>query len=75
MSYMEQQMQQQIEAGQAKHDELEYQFGRFCDWFKSIPDADETLVSREYLDDRYNLSSPVVEVSAMWIGWKASQDI
>ena len=72
---MEQQMQQQIEAGQAKHDELEYQFDEFCNWFKRLPDADETLVSREYLDDQYNLASPVVEVSAMWIGWRAAINI
>ena len=75
MEYMESRMQDQIEAGFAHEAELQEQFDLFSEWYQSIPDADETLVDRKYLNARYDLLSPVDIVSAMWQGWRASKGI
>ncbi len=69
--HMESKMQEQIEGGLARMEELEKQYDLFSDWYlSSIPDCDETLIDRKYLDDRYFLQSPVEVVSAMWLGWR-----
>ena len=72
MEYMESKMQDQFEAGILRQEALDSEYEKFSNWFLSIPDADDTLISREYLDDRFYLSSPVVEVSAMWTAWRAA---
>ena len=75
-SYMESKMDEYIESGIRKQEELEKEFDRFSDWFVNlIGDIDETLVERKYLDERFNLNSPSVEAQAMWLGWKASKGL
>ncbi len=75
MCYMEGKVQEQIEAGFALEEELQKQFDLFRNWYLSIPDADETLVDWGLLDSKYNLSSSVDIVSAMWQGWKAARRV
>lgn len=75
MEYMESKMQEQIEHGLAKMEELERQYDYFSQWYLGIPDADETLISKAYLDDRYELNSPVDIVSAMWLGWRSAHGL
>lgn len=54
-----------------KKAELQRQYDLFCEWYLSaFPDGDETLVASKYLDGKFNLGSPVTEVSAMWLGWR-----
>lgn len=75
MEYMESRMQDQMEAGFAHENELQKQFDLFCQWYLSIPDVDETLVDKKYLDERFELNSPVDIVSAMWLGWRSANGI
>ena len=75
MCYMESKMQDQIESGIMRMEELERQYDYFCDWYLRIPDADETLISKEYLDERFDLYSPADTVSNWWIGWRAAKGI
>jgi len=75
MEYMESKMQDQMEAGFKHQEELERQYDYFCQWYLGIEDADETLIGRVYLDERYELNSPVDIVSAMWLGWRSAHGI
>lgn len=52
MSYMEQQMQQHIEAGEEKANELFKQMKRFEEFYLSLPDVDESLIkeTKGYFD-------------------------
>lgn len=47
MGYMEQQMQQHIEAGEERANEIFKQMERFEEFYLSIPDVDETLVEQK----------------------------
>jgi len=75
MCYMESKMQDQIESGILRMEELERQYDYFCDWYLHIPDADETLISKNYLNERFELNSPVDTVNCWWIGWRAAKGI
>lgn len=76
MCYMESKMQEQIEHGQALMEELERQYDYFCEWYlATFVDGDETLISKTYLDERFQLNSPVSEVSAMWLGWRSAKSL
>jgi hypothetical protein len=75
MEYMESRMQDQMEAGFKRQEELERQYDYFCEWYFNIPDSDESLVNKCYLDERYELNSPVEIVSAMWLGWRSAHGL
>lgn len=71
MEYMEQQMQQQIEAGMDREKRLGFEFTEFTQWFIGLQDVDDTLVDRKYLDARYDLNSPSDTANALLAGWRA----
>jgi len=52
MSYMEQQMQQQIEGAEYRANEIFEQMDRFEDFYLSLPDVDGTLIKEkvDYFD-------------------------
>lgn len=76
MCYMESKMQEQIEHGLARMEELERQYDYFCEWYLStFVDGDETLISKTHLDERFYLNSPVQEVNAMWLGWRSAKSL
>lgn len=75
MCYMESKMQEQIESGILRMEELERQYDYFCEWYLCIPDADETLISKTYLNEKFQLNSPVDTVNCWWIGWRAAKGL
>lgn len=68
MENMESKMQQQIESGEARADELFKEMDLFGEWAVSaIPDFDETLLKSKV--NAFCFLNETVEL--MWIGWKA----
>lgn len=72
---MEQQMQQQIEAGILRMEALHYEFEYFREWYLSIPDADETLVDWEHFTSNCKLESPSDTANNLWVGWRAAKGL
>ena len=68
MEYMEQKMQEYMEAGEHRPNELLEQMAKFEDFYLAMPDADPSLISEkvDYFDyvDEY--------VQSMWVSFRAN---
>ena len=68
MEHMESKMQQEMESGEARADELFKQMDLFGEWIvNAIPDFDETLLKNKV--NVFHFENETVEL--IWTGWRA----